>query len=181
MSYHARDGRNSNAAVAVSVTPADVGGTIQGAIDFQRALERAAYRAGGGDYFAPVQTVGDFLAGKTGTEPSRILPTYGGGRVRTADLREVLPAFVSDTLAAGLVSFDKKIRGFAAPDAVLTGAETRTSAPVRIIRDMDTRLATGYTNIFPAGEGAGYAGGITSAALDGIKSAFALMRIFRPN
>ena len=178
MSYYARDGRNSNAAVAVSVLPSDVGGTVQGAIDFQRALERAAYRAGGGDYFAPVQTVGDFLSGKRGTDPSRILPTYAGGRVRTADLHEVLPAFVSDTLAAGLCSFDKKIRGFAVPDAVLTGVESRTSSPLRILRTEDGTAPT-HSRLYPVGEGAGYAGGITSAALDGLRAALAVMARYR--
>jgi uncharacterized FAD-dependent dehydrogenase len=178
MSYHARDGRNSNAAVAVSVTPADVGGTVRGAIDFQRSIERAAYRAGGGDYFAPVQTVGDFLAGKQGTEPTRIRPTYGGGRVRTADLHKVLPAFVCDTLGRGLVSFDKKLRGYAAPDAVLTGVESRTSSPVRILRGEDG-TAPAYPRLYPVGEGAGYAGGITSAALDGLRAALALMARYR--
>ena len=178
MSYHARDGKNSNAAVAVSVTPADVGGTVQGAIEFQRGIERAAFRAGGGDYFAPVQTVGDFLTGKRGTEPSRILPTYGGGRVRTAELHEVLPPFVCDTLAAGLVSFDKKLRGYAAPDAVLSGVESRTSSPVRILRGADG-TAPGHAHLYPVGEGAGYAGGITSAALDGLRAALAVMARYR--
>ena len=178
MSYHARDGRNSNAAVAVSVMPTDVGGTVKGAIDFQRAIERAAYRAGGGDYFAPVQTVGDFLAGERGTDPSRVLPTYGGGRVRTADLHEVLPAFVCDTLAAGLASFDKKLRGYAAPDAVLTGVESRTSSPVRFLRGEDG-TAVAHPRLYPVGEGAGYAGGITSAALDGLRAALAVMARYR--
>ncbi|MBQ8357249.1 MAG: hypothetical protein IJX39_05505 [Clostridia bacterium] len=179
MSYHARDGRNSNAAVAVSVSPADVGGDIRASIAFQRELERAAYRAGGGDFVAPVQTVGDFLENKRGTEPSRIQPTYGGGRVRTADLREVLPPFVANTLAAGLRSFDRKLAGFAVPDAVLTGVETRTSSPLRILRGED-RTAIGEDLVYPAGEGAGYAGGITSAALDGLRTALAIMARFRP-
>jgi uncharacterized FAD-dependent dehydrogenase len=178
MSYHARDGKNSNAAVAVSVLPSDVGGTVKGAIDFQRSIERAAYRAGGGDYFAPVQTVGDFLAGTKGTAPSRILPTYGGGRVRVADMHEVLPTFVCDTLAAGLASFDKKLRGYAAPDAVLTGVESRTSSPVRILRGADGTAPT-QPRLYPVGEGAGYAGGITSAALDGLRAALALMARYR--
>lgn len=180
MSEHARAGRNSNAAVAVSVEPADVGGDIKGAIEFQRALERAAYRAGGGDYAAPVQTVGDFLDGVSGTAPSRILPTYGGGRVRCADLHDVLPRFVCDTLARGLASFDKKIHGFAARDAVLTGAETRTSSPLRILRG-EARTALGHERLYPVGEGAGYAGGITSAALDGLRSAMAVMERYKSN
>ncbi len=178
MSYHARDGRNSNAAVAVSVTPADVGGSVQGALDFQRGIERAAFCAGGRDYSAPVQTVGDFLGGARGSEPSRILPTYAGGRVRTADMREVLPAFVCDTLASGLVSFDKKLRGYAAPDAVLTGVESRTSSPVRILRGADGTAPT-HPRLYPVGEGAGYAGGITSAALDGLRAALAVMARYR--
>ena len=177
MSYHARDGRNSNAAVAVSVFPEDVGGDIRSAIAFQRDLERAAFRAGGGDFYAPVQTVGDFLENKHGTVPSRVLPTYGGGRVRTADLHTVLPPFVSHALAAGLRSFDRKIGGFAAPDAVLTGVETRTSSPLRILRGA-SRTAVGEDLVYPVGEGAGYAGGITSAALDGLRTALAIMARF---
>ncbi len=179
MSYHARDGRNSNAAVAVSVAPADVGGDIRSSIAFQRELERAAFRAGGGDYVAPVETAGDFLNGFRGTEPSRIQPTYGGGRVRVADLRTVLPPFVCDTLAKGLRSFDRRIAGYAAPDAVLTGVETRTSSPLRIVRN-EARVAVGEDLIYPTGEGAGYAGGITSAALDGLRSALAVMERFAP-
>lgn len=179
MSYHARDGRNSNAAVAVSVLPQDTGGSVRDGIAFQRALEESAYCAGGGDFAAPVQTVGDFLDGRFGTGPSRILPTYGGGRVSVADLRRVLPAFVSENLAAGLRSFDRKLPGFAVPDAVLTGVETRTSSPLRILRGED-RTALGHPYIYPAGEGAGYAGGITSAAVDGLRTALAIAARFAP-
>lgn len=179
MSYHARDGRNSNAAVAVSVMPQDTGGGVRDGIAFQLALEQSAYRAGGGDFAAPVQTVGDFLDGRWGTAPSRILPTYGGGRVRVADLRRVLPAFVSETLAAGLRSFDRKLSGFAVPDAVLTGVETRTSSPLRILRG-EARTAPGHPYVYPVGEGAGYAGGITSAALDGLRTALAIAARFAP-
>lgn len=179
MSYHARDGKNSNAAVAVTVTPDDVGGSIADAIAFQRKLERAAFCAGGGNYAAPIETVGDFLGTYRTTAPSRITPTYGGGRVRVADLKTVLPPFVSEALAVGLASFDRKISGYAAPDAVLTGVETRTSSPLRILRD-EARTAPLHDRIYPAGEGAGYAGGITSAALDGLKTAIALMARFCP-
>lgn len=179
MSYHARDGKNSNAAVAVGVTPADVGGTVAGAVAFQRQLERAAYRAGGGDYRAPVQTVGDFLAGKHGTAPTRVQPTYGGGRVTLSNLHTVLPPFVTAPLAAGLRSFDRKLAGFAASYAVLTGVETRTSSPLRILRD-DARVAQGFSRIYPVGEGAGYAGGITSAALDGLRTALSIAARFAP-
>ena len=179
MSYHARDGKNSNAAVLASITPADLGGGIENAIAFQRGLEQAAYRAGGGNYAAPVETVGDFLGGYHATVPTRVQPTYGGGRTRVADLTEILPPFVCRTLAAGFASFDKKIKGYAAPHAVLTGVETRTSSPLRILRG-EARTAIGHDRIYPAGEGAGYAGGITSAALDGLKTAQAIMARFRP-
>lgn len=179
MSYHARDGENSNSAVAVSVTPRDTGGSIQDGIAFQIALEESAFLAGGGDFTAPVQTVGDFMDGRWGTAPSRVLPTYGGGRVREADLRRVLPSFVSETLAAGLRSFDRKLPGFAVPDAVLTGVETRTSSPLRILRGED-RTAPGHPFVYPVGEGAGYAGGITSAALDGLRTALAVAARFAP-
>lgn len=181
MSYHSRSGRNSNSAVVTSVFQNDYGGTPHAAIEFQRRIERAAFKAGGANYYAPIITVGDFLSGELKTEPKRILPEYMcQNQTKLARPEEYLPSFVTEGIQSALINFDKKISGFATPDAVLTGAETRTSAPVRIIRDMETRLATGYINIFPAGEGAGYAGGITSAALDGIKSAFALMKIYRP-
>ena len=178
MSYHARDGKNSNAAVLVGVTPADIGG-VREMIAFQRSLERAAYHAGGGAYRAPAQTVGDFLAEKQGTPPSRVEPTYGGGRVTMTDLHQVLPPFVSKALTAGLYSFDKKIAGYAAPHAVLTGVETRTSSPLRILRT-EARTALASDRIYPAGEGAGYAGGITSAALDGLRTAMAIIARFSP-
>lgn len=177
MSYHARDGKNSNAAVLATVTPADFGGKIEDAIAFQRALERAAYRAGGGNYTAPAMTVGDFLGTYRATDFTRVQPTYGGGRVRRADLRTVLPQFVTSTIDAGLRSFDKRIKGYAAPHAVLTGVETRTSSPLRILRG-EARAAVGHDRIYPAGEGAGYAGGITSAALDGVRTALAIIARF---
>jgi uncharacterized FAD-dependent dehydrogenase len=180
MSYHARDGKNSNSAVLVGVEPRDVGGDVFSAMEFQRQLERAAFAAGGGDYRAPISTLGDFLDGKRGSEPSRVLPTYAGGRVSLADLRAVLPPFVCDPLATGLRRFDRQISGFAAPDAVLTGVESRTSSPLRLLRDRTTRVACGKDLVYPMGEGAGYAGGITSAALDGLGSAMALMARFAP-
>ena len=179
MSYHARDGKNSNAAVAVSVLPDDLDSAMDAGIAFQRLIEQNAFAAGGGDYSAPVQTVGDFLGTHQGTAPSRVLPTYGGGRVRVADLRAVLPEFVTKTLGEGLCSFDKKIQGFAAPDAVLTGVESRTSSPLRILRG-EARTAIGHAAVYPVGEGAGYAGGITSAAIDGLRSALAVMARFAP-
>ncbi|HBJ19336.1 MAG TPA: hypothetical protein DDY70_06350, partial [Clostridiales bacterium] len=181
MSEHSRAGKNSNSAVVCSIFKDDYGGTPAAAIEFQRKIEHAAYFAGGGDFAAPVTTVGDFLAGTRGTEPSRILPTYmNGTHVRAASPDDYLPPVVTAAIRDGLSDFDRKIAGFAAPDAILTGAETRTSAPVRIMRDPATRTALGADYLYPAGEGAGYAGGITSAALDGIHTAFAMMTRFAP-
>ena len=180
MSENARDAENSNSAVVVSVRREDYGATPEAAIAFQRSIERAAFTAGGSDYSAPIITLGDFLSGKLEREPSRILPSYMGGGVRLARPESYLPEFVVDGLRGALPEFDKKIHGFACDDAVLTGAETRTSAPIRILRDNETHLAEGFSNIYPAGEGAGYAGGITSASIDGIKTALCLMREFSP-
>ena len=180
MSSYKRDGVNANSAVAVSVTPADVGNDVRLAIEFQRQLERKAFLVGGGDYTAPCQTVGDFLGGVVRNEPKRVLPTYMGGRCKISDLCDVLPSFVTENLRTGLLSFDKKISGFAVNDAVLTGVETRTSAPLTVKR---TEEMTAVTNnrVYPAGEGAGYAGGITSAAVDGVKVALKIMSRFANN
>lgn len=179
MSRSARDGRNSNSAVAVSVFKNDYDGTPMGAIEFQRNIERAAFMEGGSDYSAPVMTVGDLLEGRHGSEPSRIMPTYREGQVKTSDLEKIYPRFIIDELCRGLRSFDRKLSGFACGDAVLTAAETRTSAPVRILRGEDLR-ALGRGRIYPCGEGAGYAGGITSAAIDGIRVALKIMEQFAP-
>ena len=177
MSNRARDGKNSNSAVLATVRPDDYGSNPTDAIEYQSRLERAAFVLGGGDYSAPIQTAGDFLAGVVCTEPYRIMPTYGGGRVRMARLDEIFPQSITDELRYGLKSFDKRICGFAADDAVLTGVETRSSAPIRILRTEDMR-AVGRYAIYPCGEGAGYAGGITSAAVDGIRAALAIMARF---
>ena len=180
MSNAARDGKNANAALAVSVFEKDYGGTPQGAIAYQRALEQKAFAAGGGDYSAPIQTVGDFLADRTGTLPDRVLPSYRNGEyVKLCSLADILPSYIGEGLRRGLRAFDRRIPGFAAADAVLTGVETRTSAPVRLLRT-ETMTALGHDKIYPCGEGAGYAGGITSAAVDGIRAALALMARFAP-
>ena len=180
MSDSARAGRNSNAALAVSVFREDYGGTPAAAIDFQRRIERAAFAAGGGDYAAPLTTVGDFLSGKRGSEPTRVLPTYmGEAATRIASPTDYLPSFVTDSLARGILAFERRLTGFSASDAILTGAETRTSAPIRILRN-EERVALGHDNLYPAGEGAGYAGGITSAALDGLRTAMAIVGRYRP-
>lgn len=175
MSNAARDGINSNSALAVSVLPSDFGGTPEGAIEFQRRLERAAFATGGKNYDAPLQTVGDFLSGKQGSAPSRIGSTYrGGDHYALCDLHTILPSFAGDLLEVGIRRFARQIRGFDAPDALLTGLETRTSAPLRILRGIDRR-AVGHPGLYPCGEGAGYAGGITSAATDGLATAIAVL------
>ncbi len=182
MSNFARDGKNSNSAVLVSVRPDDYekkdGSVLLGAIEYQRKIERAAYLAGGSDYGAPIQTVGDFLLGKSGSEPNRVTSTYmDGAHVRLADLSGVFPSYVTEKLRYGISSFDKKIKGFAAPHALLTAAETRTSAPLRILRG-ESFESLSMSNVYPCGEGAGYAGGITSAGVDGIRVAQAIIHRF---
>ncbi len=174
MSNYRRDGRNSNSAVAVSVLPQDISDDPVKAIQFQKELERRAFAQGGSDFSAPCQTVGDFLAGKSGTEPGAITPTYMNGRVRMCDLHGLFPGYIDSMLATGLQVFGKKIKGFDRADAVLTGVESRTSSPVRMVR------TEGYHSeksrrIYPCGEGAGYAGGIMSAAVDGINVAVAVI------
>lgn len=181
MSENSRSGKNSNSAVVVSVFKEDYGSTPIKAIDFQRKIEHAAFLAGGSNYSAPMLTVGDFLSGRLSSEPTRISPTYmSGGGVALARPESYLPGFVCDGLKNAITAFDNKISGFASADALLTGAETRTSAPIRILRDNETRTALGFDNVYPAGEGAGYAGGITSAAIDGLRSALALIARFKP-
>ncbi len=180
MSHYARDGRNANSAIAVSVLGDDYGNTVDGAINFQRQIERAAFSLAGSNYNAPTQTVGDFLNDKSGTEPTRILPSYMEGNGSTlCDLSKILPSFVTSSLKRGILSFDRRISGFASPDALLTGVETRTSAPVRILRN-EALVATSNDRVYPCGEGAGYAGGITSAAVDGIKVALKIIERFAP-
>ncbi len=179
MSERARDGKNANAAVCVSVHPSDFGGSPLGAIAFQRGLERAAFAAGGRSYAAPYQTVGDLLAGKSGTEYSKIVPTYRNACVKNADFAALFPPFVTEMLREGLADFGRKLKGYDDPAVPLTGIETRTSSPVRILRGEDG-CAVGKPGIYPCGEGAGYAGGIVSAAVDGIRAAQKLMAAHRP-
>ena len=180
MSAHKRDGRNSNSAVVCSIFKEDYGSNPLSAIEFQRKIERAAFKAGGEDYSAPMITFGDFADGKLSREPSRVIPTYMGGEgVKLASPYEYLPTNVCDLIKNAIFDFDKKIHGFADRDAVLTGPETRTSAPLRILRSNETRLALGFENFYPAGEGAGYAGGITSAAIDGVRTALAMMKKYK--
>ncbi len=168
MSAFLRDGENANSALLVDVRPEDfgAGGPLSG-IAFQREWERRAYDVGGGGYRAPAQRVSDFLAGRASRALGDVQPSYLPG-VTPGDLRACLPAFVAEALREAIVRFDRQIRGFAAPDAVLTGVETRSSSPVRVLRD-DSGQASAQ-GLFPAGEGAGYAGGILSAAVDGMRA-----------
>ncbi len=168
MSYHSRNEVNSNAALAVSVLSSDYGSSALGAIEYQRKIERAAWKIAS-DNRAPAQTVGDFLDGKRTTSFGKIEPSYPHGVVG-CDLHSLLPENVSALLKTGLRRFAGKHSFFADMSAVLTGVETRTSSPVRIARG-DTLEATGFCGVYPCGEGAGWAGGITSAALDGLRVA----------
>ena len=169
MSELARDGENINGGLLVSVTPEDFGGTdVLAGVAFQRRLEEAAYALGGGGYAAPAQTVGDFLAHRPSIGPGRVTPTYRPA-VRWCDLHDCLPPFVCAALEEALPLLEKKLHGFAAPDAVLTAVETRSSSPVRIVRD--NTYQTALRGLYPCGEGAGYAGGILSAAADGMRCA----------
>jgi uncharacterized FAD-dependent dehydrogenase len=144
-----------------------------GGVDFARRWERAAYREG---FIAPAQTLGGFFAGCADQTFGGVRPTYRPG-TEPADLRGCLPDFVAEGIASGLRDFGSKLKGFDMPEAVLTGVETRTSSPVRILRGEDCQ-AEGIAGLYPAGEGAGYAGGIVSAAVDGMRCAEALMRRF---
>jgi uncharacterized FAD-dependent dehydrogenase len=180
MSYRARDGRNANSALCVSVHPADYGNTPEGAIGFQKELERKAFRAAGADFTAPAETAGDFLGGgKALNGFTKIMPTYRDGKVKICGLADLLPPFVTGMLREGISDFGRKIRGFDDPAAPLTGFETRTSSPVRITRDGSCQ-APGRPGVYPCGEGAGYAGGIVSAAVDGIRVALRIMEEHSP-
>ena len=171
MSEYARDGENCNGGLLVSVTAEDFEPGPLGGVALQRRLEAAAYRSGGGDYRAPAQLVGDFLARRPSEKLGRVKPTYRPG-VRLCNLWDVLPEYICRSLAAALPEMGRKIRGFDAADAVLTAVETRSSSPVRILRGESCMSAV--RGIYPCGEGAGYAGGIVSAAVDGIRCAEAV-------
>lgn len=198
MSYFARDGKNANSAVLVNVTPddfknftTDFNNSINSSFSkksdfdskfknsplagvyFQKALEQKAFILGGSNYFAPVQRFEDFENNKKSTFVGTVKPSYKPGYT-LANLNEIMPNFVSQTLKEGIKYFDTKLKGFANPDSILTGMETRSSSPVRILRNQN--CATNINGIYPCGEGAGYAGGIMSAAVDGIKCATAAIK-----
>jgi len=173
MSYHARDGKNANAALLVGVDKADFGEDVLDGVRYQREIERAAYRQGGGNYRAPCQKVQDFLQGKVGSLEGKVAPTYRPG-VTAADLGTLFSERVVGALKMGLASFEKRMPGFASGEELLTGPETRSSSPVRVLRGEDYKSLS-HPNVYPCGEGCGYAGGIMSAAVDGVKIALAIL------
>lgn len=174
MSQYSRNERNANAGIVVAIHPEEdfPGGPLAG-IDLQEALESRAYTLGGNDYCAPAQLVGDFINGKPSTELGEVQPSYKPG-IKLGDLAPSLPPYAIEAIREALPAFGKQIRGFDRHDAILTGIETRTSSPVRITRDRISLQSLNTRGLYPAGEGAGYAGGILSAGVDGIRVAEAL-------
>ena len=177
MSNHARDGRNANSAICVSVTEKDFGYNPYRALEFQRNLERAAYAAVGGGYLAPASDVGSFLEARKGLKQGHVVPTYARGVV-PYDLWKILGETYSGAIRDAILTFGRKMDCFKDREAVLTGVETRTSSPLRIARE-DDRTAVGAEGLYPCGEGAGYAGGIMSAAVDGLRTAAAIIEKYR--
>jgi hypothetical protein len=202
MSNHARDGRNANSALLVEVRPDDLpGDDVLAGMYLQREVEHRAYAVaqavaeahniGAGKYAAPAQTVGDFLCEQPDKVDDKrtnnqvaidawgaVSPTYPRGAI-PANLRDVLPEFVCNAIAEALPALDKKLHGFAASEAILTAPESRSSSPVRIIRNKDNLQMLNHPHVYPAGEGAGYAGGIMSAACDGMRVALAIIELHR--
>lgn len=178
MSEYARDGRNANSAVLVNITPEDFGSTHPlGGVELQRKLEVLGFELGGRTYKAPIQRVGDFIKGENTTEFGIVKPTYEPNVV-FANLRGALPEFMGDAIVEALGAFGKKIKNFDHEDALLTGFETRSSSPIRMSRN--EAYEGNIKGIYPAGEGAGYAGGITSAGVDGIEVAEAIIKAYKP-
>ena len=178
MSYSGRAGENANSALLVTLQPGDFPGEgVLAGMYWQREIERACFALGGGNYTAPVQTVGDFLAKRASAGPGSVLPTYRPD-VRWCDLHAALPTALTEVLEAAIPALGQKLRGFDDADAVLTAPEARSSSPVRILRDAAT-LESAVAGLYPCGEGAGYAGGITSAAVDGMRAAEKLIEKYR--
>jgi len=174
MSQYSRKERNANAGIVVGITPEqDFPGSPLAGIELQERLESTAYELGGRNYCAPAQLVGDFLRGVPSTKLGDVIPSYQPG-VKLGDLASSLPAYAIEAIREALPAFGRQIRGFDRDDAVLTGVETRTSSPVRITRDAVTMQSVNVRGLYPAGEGAGYAGGILSAGVDGIRVAEAV-------
>jgi uncharacterized protein len=172
MSQYERGGKNANSGIVVGITPEDYPGSPLAGMALQRRLEESAFALGGGTYEAPGQLVGDFLAQRPSTQLGRVKPSYKPG-VHLCDLSPSLPDYTIAAIREAIPAFDQQIEGFAMPDAVLTGVETRTSSPICIKRGANYQ-SLNTKGLYPAGEGAGYAGGILSAAVDGIKVAEAV-------
>jgi uncharacterized FAD-dependent dehydrogenase len=172
MSQYSRNERNANAGIVVGITPADYPGHPLAGVACQRHFEELAFAAGGATYAAPAQRVGDFLARRESTTLGEVVPSYRPG-VRPTDLAACLPDFAVEAIREALPAFDRQIKGFALADAVMTGVETRTSSPIRIRRD-GSYQSVNTRGLYPAGEGAGYAGGILSAGVDGVRIAEAV-------
>ena len=173
-SLHARAGKNANAALLVNVNPQDLpGDDVLASIQLQRECERMAYELGGGAYKAPAQLVGDFLCGIPSVRGGKVTPTYPRG-VTWGSINMALPQHVTETMRMGIPELARRLRGFDDEEAVLTGVETRSSSPITVVRDRACH-AQGAQGLYPCGEGAGYAGGIMSAATDGIRCAESLI------
>jgi uncharacterized FAD-dependent dehydrogenase len=178
MSQYSRHERNANSAIVVGISPEDYDengskDNVLAGIEFQRRLEEAAFKLGGENYDAPVQLVGDFLVGRKSGEHGVVAPSYKPG-VKYCDLSDILPSYATEAIREALPAFERKIKGFSMADATLTAVETRTSSPISITRDKDSYESVNTKGLYPAGEGAGYAGGILSAGIDGIKVAEAM-------
>ena len=173
MSEFARNGENANAALVVSVSTEDFGNNPLDGVAFARNIERKAYQLAGNNYTAPASTVGSFINGKGSLNGAEIIPTYAIG-VTECNFNELFPMQITDLMRVGLNQFARKMNCFGNPNAVLTAPETRTSSPVRITRNEDM-TSLSVSNLYPCGEGAGYAGGIMSAAVDGVKCALKIM------
>jgi uncharacterized FAD-dependent dehydrogenase len=167
MSQYSRNERNANAGMVVGIDPSDFPGGPMAGVALQRQLESNAYVLGGGTYEAPGQLVGDFIAGQPSTQLGSVEPSYQPG-VKLGDLHGALPGYAIEAIREALPAFGRKIKGFDMPDAVLTGVETRTSSPLKITRGEDYQ-SLNVRGLYPAGEGASYAGGILSAGVDGIR------------
>ncbi|AOY01168.1 NAD(P)/FAD-dependent oxidoreductase [Jeongeupia sp. USM3] len=173
MSQYSRNERNANSGFVVGIDPRDYPGDVLAGIEFQRQLEARAFVVGGSNYNAPAQLVGDFLEGRASTEAGSVAPSYTPG-VTWTDLAQTLPAYAIEAMREAIPAFERQIKGYSMADAVLTGVETRTSAPLRITRGKENYQSLNVRGLFPAGEGAGYAGGILSAGVDGIEVAEAV-------
>ncbi|WP_371440142.1 NAD(P)/FAD-dependent oxidoreductase, partial [Oceanivirga salmonicida] len=173
MSYNKRDLENANSAVLVNVMPDDLGDDILAGVEFQREIEKKAYELGGSNYCAPIQLVKDYIKNVKSTKLLNVKPSYSIG-FKLSNLNEILPEYLNISLREGLIALNRKIKGFSDNGAILTGVESRSSSPIRIVRD--DNMYSSVSGIIPCGEGAGYAGGIMSAAVDGIRCAEKIIR-----